>query len=132
MKYYKDANNIVYAYESDGSQDEFIPPELIAITEEEADILRIPPPPTPPEIIVLNTGIRTGLMNLANYQISVLTDATDPDVVDDVLPSDVALLLLWKQYRVKLRAVVLTAWPALWPDQPEHASGTNATTPDAM
>lgn len=36
MKYYKDNKNQVLAYESDGSQDEFIPKELIAISEQEA------------------------------------------------------------------------------------------------
>ena len=43
MKYYKDTNNNVYAYELDGSQDAFIPTTLIAITESEADLIRNPP-----------------------------------------------------------------------------------------
>ena len=47
MKYYKDVNNNVNAYEADGSQDEFIPAALILITEEEANILRAPIPLTP-------------------------------------------------------------------------------------
>jgi hypothetical protein len=50
MKYYKDADNQVYAYESDGSQDAYIPEDLILITEEEADELRKPPPPTSDEL----------------------------------------------------------------------------------
>lgn len=50
MKYFKDINNIVYAYESDGSQDEFIIPDLSPITEKEAmDIAN--PPPTQDEVI---------------------------------------------------------------------------------
>ena len=40
MKYYKDSIDRVYAYESDGSQDSWIPADLILITEEEADLLR--------------------------------------------------------------------------------------------
>lgn len=41
MKHYKDPNtNEVYAYEADGSQDEFIREGLVAITDEEADTLR--------------------------------------------------------------------------------------------
>ena len=36
MKYYKDNLNVVYGYESDGSQDLFINPSLIPITEEQA------------------------------------------------------------------------------------------------
>jgi hypothetical protein len=50
MKYYKDSNNQVYAYADDGSQDEYIPTDLIAITEAEADELRAPPPPTPDQL----------------------------------------------------------------------------------
>lgn len=36
MKYFKNENDQVFAYESDGSQDSYIKPELISITEEEA------------------------------------------------------------------------------------------------
>ena len=46
MKYYKDALNNINAYEEDGSQDEFIPVNLILITEAEANILRAPTPLT--------------------------------------------------------------------------------------
>lgn len=46
MKYYKDINNQIYAYELDGSQDNYIKPDLVAITEEEADELRKPEPKT--------------------------------------------------------------------------------------
>jgi hypothetical protein len=37
MKYFKDANNQITAYESDGSQDNFILAGLTAITQAEAD-----------------------------------------------------------------------------------------------
>lgn len=37
MKYYKDKDNNVYAFEADGSQDEFISDDLIAITQKEAE-----------------------------------------------------------------------------------------------
>ena len=36
MKYFKDKKNIVYAYESDGSQDHIISKDLTKITEKEA------------------------------------------------------------------------------------------------
>lgn len=42
MKYFKDSANVVYAFESDGSQDEFIPEGLTPITDAEADELRRP------------------------------------------------------------------------------------------
>ena len=41
MKYYKDpVTNELYAYEADGSQDEFIKEGLVSITEQEADVIR--------------------------------------------------------------------------------------------
>ena len=41
MKHYKDPNtNEVYAYESDGSQDAWIDPRLVLITEEQATEIR--------------------------------------------------------------------------------------------
>lgn len=43
MKYFKNENNQVFAFESDGSQDDFIPSNLIAITDAEADEIRNPP-----------------------------------------------------------------------------------------
>lgn len=49
MKFYKDAQNTVYAYEADGSQDSYILDGLTAITDEEADLLRAKPAePVPP------------------------------------------------------------------------------------
>lgn len=42
MKFYKNNLNQVYAFEADGSQDAFIPPELTAISAAEADSLRAP------------------------------------------------------------------------------------------
>jgi hypothetical protein len=41
MKNYKDpTTNEVYAYEADGSQDEFIKPGLIAVTDSEVEAIR--------------------------------------------------------------------------------------------
>ena len=41
MKHYKDPNtNEIYAYESDGSQDAWIDPRLVLITEEQATEIR--------------------------------------------------------------------------------------------
>lgn len=44
MKYFKDTNNQVYAYEADGSQDAFIPTNLVAMTPEEVQAHLTPPP----------------------------------------------------------------------------------------
>lgn len=42
MKYFKNAMNHVFAYESDGSQDSFIPADQTPITQAQADALRKP------------------------------------------------------------------------------------------
>lgn len=42
MKHYKDASNNIFAFESDGSQDQFIPANLTPITDEELAALRAP------------------------------------------------------------------------------------------
>lgn len=47
MKYFKDANNTVYAYESDGSQDAFIKPGLVPITQSQVDALLAVPVAVP-------------------------------------------------------------------------------------
>jgi len=59
MKYYKNESNELYAYESDGSQDNVIKSGLIAITEEEANKILLaieqsyvpPPEPTKEELL---------------------------------------------------------------------------------
>lgn len=55
MKYFKDANNNVYAYEADGSQDAFIKNGLVAITEAEKDLL-VNPPETTEQVIARLEG----------------------------------------------------------------------------
>jgi hypothetical protein len=44
MKHFKDEKNNIFAYESDGSQDEFIKENLVAISDEDLAILRAPTP----------------------------------------------------------------------------------------
>lgn len=63
-------------------------------------------------------AIQASLTSNASEQISILTDATDPDIVDTVDPADVASLKAWKQYRVALSKVDLTAVSPAWPTAP--------------
>ena len=56
MKYYKDPQtNALYDYEADGSQDAFIPSNLLPISDEEAEEIRaamqLPPPPPDPKLV---------------------------------------------------------------------------------
>ena len=76
MKFYKDANNQVYAYESDGSQDAFIKPGLIAITQAEADVLRTPPPQVPTKVQMAQARLallQQGYLDQVNSILSGLT-----------------------------------------------------------
>ena len=55
MKHFKDEQNQVFAYESDGSQDEFIKENLVAISDEDLAILRAP---TPEQLVAQLTAAR--------------------------------------------------------------------------
>ena len=74
------------------------------------------PPPDTTELD--NLMLQSNLMAEANHHISVLTDATDPDIMgDDIDPNDVALLKAWKLYRVQLSKVTDMLNP-VWPTKP--------------
>lgn len=94
-----------------------------------------PPPPTAEELaaaaemqhadeLAAAADRKNSLLATAGAQISILTDATDPDVVSEVSANDTALLLLWKKYRQDLRGTDATALPVAWPAAPASASGT--------
>ena len=53
MKHFINADKKIYAYESDGSQDDFIIPGLVPISDEDLAILRAPAPPTEAELHVI-------------------------------------------------------------------------------
>lgn len=63
-----------------------------------------------------NAAIRDARITRASEMISVLIDATDPDIVDEVDPADVALLKKWRQYRVALTKIDVNG--PVWPTQP--------------
>ena len=77
------------------------------------------PRPIPDETIIQqNTSKKSALMAEASEKISILTDATDPDIIgDDINPEDVTNLKLWKAYRVQLSRVTDMLNP-VWPKQP--------------
>jgi hypothetical protein len=75
MKHYKSPTDEVWAYEEDGSQDDIIPEDFVAITQEEADELNHQkllaqfgeplPPPTKEELMAKLLEIQAQLENLA-------------------------------------------------------------------
>lgn len=78
-------------------------------------VIKGPPKPQviPPEAV---PAILAAKIANATTQIGILTDKTDPDLVDVVKESDVALLKAWKKFRLALLAMD----PAnpVWPKEP--------------
>ncbi|WP_404460261.1 tail fiber assembly protein [Providencia rettgeri] len=101
MKYYKDKNNEVYAYESDGSQDTFIADDLVLIAEQEAFAITNPPP-SKEQLIVEAEYQKQGLLNKATAAIAPLQDAVDLGIATD---EERKQLRAWKGYRVQVNRV---------------------------
>ena len=57
MKYYFDPSVGVRAFESDGSQDFLITPEMRQLTAEEVEAHLAPPPPTPEQVFAQMQGL---------------------------------------------------------------------------
>jgi hypothetical protein len=76
--------------------------------------------PSHEDLVAQATTTRAILMAEAADAISLLTDATDPDVMgDDIRPEDVALLKAWKAYRVQLSRIKPDDAPNItWPVKP--------------
>lgn len=115
MKYYKDSSNNVFAYESDGSQDDFILPDLIKITENEAMLLANPPPDKD-EIIRLADAEKSQRLAVAKDAIDPLADAVDFDEATD---AEIEKLKEWKKYRLALTRIDTSMAPIVeWPQMP--------------
>lgn len=73
------------------------------------------PTPTPSEILAANTATHDALLAQATLAIAPLQDAVD---LEDATVAEIALLKLWKQYRVAVNRVDLTLPDPVWPLQP--------------
>ena len=106
MKYFKDNQNQVYAYESDGSQDAYIKPDLTPISETEAMELANPPPTAEQ----LASQIRAE--RDAKLQASDWTQGADSPVDKEA----------WATYRQALRDITdQETFPesVIWPEVPQ-------------
>jgi hypothetical protein len=76
-----------------------------------------PPPPvlSPEQIKAQNTAMRDSLLVMATNAIAPLQDAVD---LDEATDAETALLKQWKQYRVAVNRVDLTAQNVIWPSPP--------------
>jgi hypothetical protein len=154
MKYYKDSQGMVYAYESDGSQDAFIKPGLIAITQAEADALRNPPPTLADakaaQIAILTAAYNTAIQQPVAYMSTTFqADADSQTKVISVLAAmtpagatpagfywvDAAnthIPMTLAQVQGLAQAMMAQGWAAFQQLQTRKASVNAATTIDVV
>jgi len=76
MKYFKSPAGEVYAFESDGSQDAWIKPDLVPMTPEEVDAHLNPPAPEPRTIL----SSREYLMRFTNAEYAAVRSSDSIDI----------------------------------------------------
>lgn len=96
MKFFKDENDVVYAFASDGSQDQFIGHGLIRISEQEAHALANPPPSTE-QLIAFAEAKKNELFKLSSFEIACLEDAVELNIAST---EDKNRLVEWRKYRL--------------------------------
>lgn len=142
MKYYKSQTGEVFAFEEDGSQDEYITEDLVLMTEQEV-YEHLHPTPTQEQYLEWANSELAQLQRQANAQVTALqgrvSTLNDPDMegmyTDEEiaeLPVRQAQLKAWKNYRLLLGRVPTQAkWPAApeWPVMPEpYTNETSAVS----
>lgn len=124
MKYYIDRTlGTVFAYESDGSQDDFIKEGLERLTDKELAKIRAAQEaasaPTLEQVLQDANAQRDRLLILAGLRIAPLQDAID---LGESTDTDIAALKLWRAYRVAVNRVSQqSGYPNKieWPPAPE-------------
>lgn len=116
MKYFKDTHGVVYAYESDGSQDEFIKEGLLHITEKEAMEI-VNPPPTHNELIAQANARKAALLDEAN---AITADWRTELALGIISDSDKETLIGWMKYIRAVKTVDTNTAPnVVFPPKPE-------------
>lgn len=123
MKYFIDiVGGEIFAYESDGFQEEWVREGLEPLDEKGLAEARAAQAaaaaPTPEQLLNTANAQRDSLLAVAGLRIAPLQDAVD---LGDVSVSEEAELKSWKQYRVALNRVQLQPdYPATvdWPAMP--------------
>lgn len=123
MKYYINrVSGEIFAYESDGSQDDFIKAGLEPLTDKEWESIRKAREdalaPTPEQILQDVNAERDRLLAVAGLRIAPLQYAVDLNTATD---TEMKNLKIWKQYSVDVNRVCeQVGYPALidWPTQP--------------
>lgn len=125
MKHFLDRiTGEIFAYEDDGSQDEFIKEGLDPVSDQELTALRKAQDdalaPTPEQMLQAASIKRDELLAIAALRIAPLQDAID---LGESTNSDEVRLTLWKKYRVAVNRV--TEQPdypceVTWPTPPDE------------
>ena len=117
MKYYKDENNVVYAYDAYGTQDAFIKEGLVPITRSEAMAI-INPPPTHEQLIQAAENERQRLLTAAD---AIMLDWRTELMLGEISDANRAKLSAWLLYKNQVKAVDVTTDPehVNWPVIPE-------------
>lgn len=115
MKYYKDENNVVYAYDAYGTQDAFIKEGLVPITRSEAMAI-INPPPTHEQLIQAAENERQRLLSAAD---AIMLDWRTELMLGEISDANRAKLSAWLLYKNQVKAVDVTTYPEInWPPEP--------------
>ena len=117
MKYYKDENNMIYAYDAYGSQDSFIKEGLILITRSEAMAI-LNPPLTHEELIQAAEFEREYRIDSAN---EFMNNKQWPGkaAIGRLKDSELTKYNLWLDYLDALEAVDTSSAPDInWPTPP--------------
>ncbi len=117
MKYCKDENNVVYAYDAYGTQDAFIKEGLVPITRNEAMAI-INPPPTHEQLIQAAENERQRLLSAAD---AIMLDWRTELMLGEISDANRAKLSAWLLYKNQVKAVDVTTDPehVNWPVIPE-------------
>lgn len=106
MKYYiNDATGAVYLYQSDGSQDEYILPELRPMTPEEIAVYLDPPLSQDQRVFIENQWREVELVTIANQLLSI-EEAEAAEEEGEPAPPDLlhGTRNQWLSYRTKVRS----------------------------
>ena len=123
MKYYLDPKTSeLFAYESDGSQDEFIGESLRLLDDKGLAEVRAAQAaaaaPTAEQVLAATNSKRDGVLAVATLRIAPLQYAVDLGSATD---ADKTNLQLWKQYSIDVNRVTeQTSYPneITWPTPP--------------
>lgn len=116
MKYYKDENNVIYAYDAYGTQDAFIKEGLVPITRSEAMAI-INPPPTHEQLIQTAENERQRLLSAAD---AIMLDWRTELMLGEISDANKTKLSAWLLYKNQVKAVDVTTDPEYvnWPVAP--------------